>query len=125
MYIKLNPIEDCKRLDDSLCGLPKRLWDIEKIHCVYSHGYDAFRVIDERKMAKGYYIPSYFVRKIVRDKTNDMQQTEKIVFVKNGNAITAKHIVGKNVVKTATTKCSPDDSFDMVKGCMIALSRLA
>ncbi len=49
---------------------------------------------------------------------------KKIVITTDGKTTTAKLYDGKNVIKTAKTKCSPEDKFDFNLGATIALSRL-
>lgn len=49
---------------------------------------------------------------------------EKIVITTDGTTTTAKMYDGKQVVKTATAKCNPDDEFDFKKGAAIAFDRL-
>lgn len=48
----------------------------------------------------------------------------KIVITTDGVTTTAKMYDGKNVVKTATAKCSPDDEFNFETGAKIAFDRL-
>lgn len=50
--------------------------------------------------------------------------SEKIVITNDGKTTTAKMYDGKEVVKTAIAKCSPEDEFDIMTGTMIAFSRL-
>ena len=48
----------------------------------------------------------------------------KIVITTDGKTTTANLYDGKNVVKTTTAKCSPDDTFDFETGAKIAFDRL-
>jgi hypothetical protein len=50
--------------------------------------------------------------------------SEKIVITTDGKTTTAKMYDGKEVVKTAIAKCSPEDEFDFERGALIAFSRL-
>ena len=59
-------------------------------------------------------LPKYF----------DLVNDNKIVITTNGNETVAKLYEGKKVVKTATAKCSPSDTFDFTAGAKIALDRL-
>lgn len=49
---------------------------------------------------------------------------KKIVITSDGDKTLAMLYDGKNVVKTATAKCSPDDKFDFETGARIAFDRL-
>lgn len=49
---------------------------------------------------------------------------EKILITTDGTTTTAKLFDGKDVVKTATAKCNPDDKFDFKTGAKIAFDRL-
>lgn len=49
---------------------------------------------------------------------------QKIVITVNGNETLARLYDGKNVVKSATAKCSPDDEFDFEVGAKLAIERL-
>lgn len=48
----------------------------------------------------------------------------KIIITTDGTTTMAKMYDGKQVVKTATAKCNPDDEFDFKKGAVIAFDRL-
>jgi hypothetical protein len=50
--------------------------------------------------------------------------TEKIVITTDGKATTATLYNGDKKVKSATSKCSPDDEFDFAIGAKIAMERL-
>lgn len=50
--------------------------------------------------------------------------SDKIVITTDGKTTTAKMYDGKEVVKTAIAKCSPEDEFDFERGALIAFSRL-
>lgn len=50
--------------------------------------------------------------------------SEKIVITTDGKTTTAKMYDGKEVVKTAIAKCSPEDEFDFETGAKIAFDRL-
>lgn len=50
--------------------------------------------------------------------------TQKIVITTDGNETLARLYDGKKVVKTATAKCSPDDTFDFETGAKLAFSKL-
>lgn len=49
---------------------------------------------------------------------------EKIVITTDGTTTTAKLYNGKEVIKSAEAKCSPQDKFDFEHGAGIAISRL-
>ena len=49
---------------------------------------------------------------------------KKIVITTDGKTTTAKLYNGKNIIKTAKTKCSPEDEFDFNTGALIAFGRL-
>lgn len=48
----------------------------------------------------------------------------KIVITTDGETVTAKKYEGKEVIKSATAKCHPDDEFDFDTGAKIAFDRL-
>lgn len=50
--------------------------------------------------------------------------SEKIVITTDGKTTTAKMYDGKEVVKTAIAKCSPEDEFDFETGAKIAFDRI-
>lgn len=50
--------------------------------------------------------------------------SDKIVITTDGKTTTAKMYDGKEVVKTAIAKCSPEDEFDFETGAKIAFDRL-
>lgn len=50
--------------------------------------------------------------------------SQKIVITTDGTETLARLYEGKKVVKTATAKCSPDDTFDFETGARIAFDRL-
>lgn len=52
------------------------------------------------------------------------KSNQKIVITTDGKTTTAKMYDGKEVVKTAIAKCSPEDEFDFERGALIAFSRL-
>lgn len=54
----------------------------------------------------------------------DTECNQKIVITTDGKTTTARLFDGKNVIKTAEAKCSPDDEFDFNTGASIAFSRL-
>ena len=54
----------------------------------------------------------------------DTNETDKIVITHDGKTTTAKLYNGKDVVKTATAKCSPEDKFDFITGANLAMERL-
>lgn len=54
----------------------------------------------------------------------DTSCNQKIVITTDGITTTAKLYSGKTVIKTATAKCSPDDTFDFETGARIAFNRL-
>lgn len=54
----------------------------------------------------------------------DTSCNQKIVITADGMSTTAKLYDGKTVIKTATAKCSPDDTFDFETGARIAFDRL-
>ena len=49
---------------------------------------------------------------------------QKIVITSDGTETLARLYDGNKVVKTATAKCSPDDTFDFKTGAMLAFERL-
>lgn len=49
---------------------------------------------------------------------------EKIVVLRNGNAVTATKYMNGKMVNSATAKCHPDDKFDFNVGAKIAVGRL-
>ena len=49
---------------------------------------------------------------------------QKIIITSDGKTTTAKLIEGKNTIKKATAKCSPDDIFDFIVGAELAFQRL-
>jgi hypothetical protein len=52
------------------------------------------------------------------------QYDRKIVITTDGKITLARLYDGKNVVKSAEAKCSPEDIFDFMTGAQIALERL-
>lgn len=54
----------------------------------------------------------------------DTECNQKVVITTDGKTTTARLFNGKDVVKTAEAKCSPDDKFDFNTGALIAFSRL-
>lgn len=54
----------------------------------------------------------------------DTSCNQKVVITSDGKTTTARLFDGKDVVKTAEAKCSPDDKFDFNTGALIAFSRL-
>ena len=54
----------------------------------------------------------------------DTSYNQKVVITSDGKTTTARLFDGKDVVKTAEAKCSPDDEFDFNTGASIAFSRL-
>lgn len=52
------------------------------------------------------------------------KSTEKIVITTDGVETLARLYDGKQVVKSATAKCSPDDEFDFEFGAKLAMERL-
>lgn len=54
----------------------------------------------------------------------DTSYNQKVVITSDGKTTTARLFDGKDVVKTAEAKCSPDDKFDFNTGALIAFSRL-
>lgn len=54
----------------------------------------------------------------------DTKCNQKVVITTDGKTTTARLFNGKDVVKTAEAKCSPDDKFDFNTGALIAFSRL-
>lgn len=54
----------------------------------------------------------------------DTKCNQKIVITTDGKTTTARLFDGKNAIKTAEAKCSPDDEFDFNTGASIAFSRL-
>lgn len=50
--------------------------------------------------------------------------TQKIVITSDGKETLARLYDGKKVIKTATAKCSPKDTFDFAEGARIAYDRL-
>lgn len=50
--------------------------------------------------------------------------TRKIIITTDGTTTTARLIEGKTTIKTATAKCSPEDTFDFDKGARLAFDRL-
>lgn len=51
--------------------------------------------------------------------------THKIVITTDGKTTTARLFDGKELVKKAEAKCSPDDTFDFMVGAKLAMERLA
>lgn len=49
---------------------------------------------------------------------------EKILITTDGKTTTARLLEGKQTIKTAEAKCSPDDEFDFETGAKIAFQRL-
>lgn len=49
---------------------------------------------------------------------------QKIVITADGKETLARLYDGKNVIKTATAKCAPDDTFDFATGAKLAFDRL-
>lgn len=49
---------------------------------------------------------------------------KKIIITSNGKTTTAKLYDGKNIIKIAKAKCSPEDEFDFNTGALIAFGRL-
>lgn len=54
----------------------------------------------------------------------DLVTDNKIVITVNGDETVAKLYEGKKVVKTATAKCSPSDTFDFTTGAKLCFERL-
>lgn len=53
-----------------------------------------------------------------------IRNTQKIVITSDGKETLARLYDGNKVIKTATAKCSPDDTFDFETGARIAFERL-
>lgn len=54
----------------------------------------------------------------------ELVNQDKIVILTDGETVTAKKYEGKEVIKSATAKCHPDDRFDFNTGAKIAFDRL-
>lgn len=54
----------------------------------------------------------------------ELINSNKIVITTDGETVTAKKYEGKEVIKSATAKCHPDDEFDFDTGAKIAFDRL-
>ena len=50
--------------------------------------------------------------------------TTKVVITTDGRTTTAKMFDGKKILKTAMSKCSPEDTFDFAIGAKLALERV-
>lgn len=72
--------------------------------------------------------PHYSVNEIYIFYENELElipkDNTKIVITTNGNETLARLYDGKKIIKTATAKCSPDDTFDALIGAKIAFDRL-
>lgn len=75
--------------------------------------------------AEGY---GYRIKEMGCNWTDDMFEEKandkKIVITTDGTETIARLYEGKKVVKTATAKCSPDDTFDFETGARLAYDRL-
>ena len=60
----------------------------------------------------------------VESKYFDLDCNQRIVITTDGKTTLARLYAGKNVVKSAEAKCSPEDKFDFKTGALIAFSRL-
>lgn len=54
----------------------------------------------------------------------ELIEDKKIVITTNGKETLARLYEGNKVIKTATAKCSPEDTFDFEKGAELAFNRL-
>lgn len=52
------------------------------------------------------------------------KSTQKLIVTVNGAETLARLYEGNKVIKSATAKCSPDDTFDFEKGAKLAIDRL-
>lgn len=52
------------------------------------------------------------------------KSTQKLIVTVNGAETLARLYEGNKVIKSATAKCSPDDTFDFEKGAKLAVDRL-
>ena len=52
------------------------------------------------------------------------ESADKIIITHDGITTTAKLYDGKNLIKSATAKCAPDDTFDFATGAMLVLDRI-
>lgn len=52
------------------------------------------------------------------------KSTQKLIITVNGAETLARLYEGNKVIKSATAKCSPDDTFDFEKGAKLAIDRL-
>lgn len=55
---------------------------------------------------------------------NHVNNDEKIVITHDGKTTTARLFNGKKLVKTATAKCAPEDTFDFMVGVELTMERL-
>jgi hypothetical protein len=58
------------------------------------------------------------------DKMFEPVDNHKIVITTDGSEILARFYDGEKVIKTATAKCAPDDTFDFATGAKLAFERL-
>lgn len=104
---------------------------LDKIGTIVENDYDKFGVeFDEYVHGHYCFLGSYRIHKdghcwwCGESDLVKVVCSEKIVITSDGKTTTAKMYDGKEVVKTAISKCSPEDEFDFETGAKIAFDRL-
>lgn len=81
------------------------------------------KVVTIKTVENGYYTINEFGY-CWDDNMLEPVNTQKIVITSDGKETLARLYEGEKVVKKATAKCSPDDTFDFKTGAMLAFERL-